>query len=200
MKGFCTEAVCILPKPESLTKRGEGYLRELKSAIYNLRDFLAENEIEMKCFATDEVALSLNLENIKYLQLLTPEDRNYLKVMKVTNAYTQGQDVDNRVYEEVRRKFKVKPGMSQEERFAIIEKRERLAGKLVAANEKLVIDISTKNNRPYIVDSKKGDQRMLFRVNNEDFILSATMSGTPIDIWFLYKDKRLLDPVNKWKL
>ena len=203
MRGFCKEAVLVLPKPESISKRGESYIRELRKAVYNIRDFLAESDIKLQCFSSDELGMDLKLEGIEYIHILTPEDRNFLNVMKIGNAYCNGIDIDAErfgIYETVRRRIKVERGISQNERLTAIKKREKLAGKEYIKQCRMVFTFATKNNSYYPVSAVVGDKRLVFTIDNNLFIMTAKMSGTPIDIFYLYKDERLLPAVNEWEL
>lgn len=205
MKGFCNNAILVLPKPESISKKGEAYLRELKKAIYNIRDFLKESDINLQCFSSDETGMDMNFEGIEYIHILTPEDRNFLNVVKISNTHRSGIDIkvedgDVDIYNKVRSKFKVARGIANDERCDIIVKREKLAGKLYIASSRFVITFATKNNSYYPVTTKVGDKRLIFNIDNDLFTLTAKMSGEPRDILYLFKDERILTSVNKWDL
>lgn len=199
MKGFSSNCIIIAPKIESCENRTTSYWSTLRDSCLALQDFLRECEIQSMAFVTDEVARQIAADDTLWLNPCTPEDtffvqRNCEGMSNLGNS----RNLD-RYYPSARNAFKVKRGMSIEDRFAVIVKREKQVAKTLIAESRLVATFCTPSNSYYKVASVKGDKRLILRINPINFLVECEMSGAPVPANYIITERPVSKPLYEWR-
>lgn len=183
MEGFTDKCLLLFPKPESYEYRSETYRLNFKKALNNLLTYLENKHIQPCCFTTDEIALTVNPRNVTWLQTLgDPDDffmRNHNEIMAGLKYKTVEKLPD--LYKKANAKVPLDKGLTTEQRFEVIVKREAMITKELINKYKLVIIFEQANNPSYKVVSKDADGRICIYIDNTSFIPRCYLSGMQVD-------------------
>lgn len=207
MQGVAKEVLLILPKEETLNKYDELYFIKFRRAVSNLIKYFNSIDTEVFCFSSDDVAIQNKDLGMKFKHSLAPEDRYYLKKAVDGEAFIEdAEDINEEHYIKARKKFPTPKGISLDDRFQIVIKRDKLAGNEYIKTNKVTITMEKKSNAYYKVEPTMQnkriipDKRIIFKIDYTNFFMTATLSGTPIDIRYLLKNDNLLTSVDEWKI
>lgn len=200
MKGFSKTGIMLLPKLETYRSRDDFYHLNLKKSIAKALAFFKSKDIQLECFTTDELANQLRPEGVEWVNASTPEDIFFIKknVEGMTHLMS-GKDIDY-IYEEVRTKYPAGRGLSLEDRFDILLKRDKWSANKYIQEQKLVITFEHSQNAYYKIKTKDGDGRIIFRVNHNNFTISSILSGQPIDVTYLAEYNGATKPLYAWEV
>lgn len=186
----------IMPKEESLNKLSEEQRLKLKRAVKNVISYFSHLGLYVYSYATDNLALEYKGTGLRILQNVLPEDRYFIAAIEKT-AVNEGEDIDS-VYDFVRRKLPVKRGLSEGERSSLVRKRSKLCAQQHIKESGFIVDFGVKSNALFKVTSELKDKRLVLKVDIDTLYAHAKMSGTPIDIKYLFHDERLATTVDNW--
>lgn len=202
MHGFTTEGLLIFPKYETWDTRGWQYQNYLRRTVEAVIKYFRHYGVTFKCMTTDDVAISERPEGVKWVDVIPPEDKFFIKRncegMDIIPEDTEKLEA---IYELSREKYPLERGLSVEERFdGVVVKREKFIYKEFVKNMKLVVSFEHTNNKRFRVPSQEGDGRIILEAGNTNFIVKATFSGQPVDPVFLLQDPGAARAMYYWEV
>lgn len=207
MQGVAKEVLLVLPKEEALNKYDELYFIKFRKAVGNVIKYFNSIGTEVFCFSSDDIAVQNKELGMKFKHSLSPEDRYYLSKDLGEEVFVKdAEDIEEEYYIKARKKYPIPKGISLDDRYMLALKKSKLAGNEYIANNKVTITMEKKSNAFYKVEPTMKnkriipDKRIIFKIDYENFIMTATLSGTPIDIRYLLKNDNLLTSVDEWKI
>lgn len=202
MKGFTDKCLLIFPKPESYEFREERYHSSIRKAVNNLVAYMSAIGVELYCMSTDEVSLMVNPAKVKWIQTLSEPDDFFMRSHNQAMTGLKYKEIikEPELYLKANEKFKLERGLTPEQRFELIVKRERLTSKAIIDKHKLVIMFNQPNNPSYVVTKKEGDGKLRIFINNNTFIPECYLSGELIDANDLLQLTGANRPVFSWEV
>lgn len=182
MRGFTDKALILFPKQENVLPRGYDYLYQFRTALDNLVQYLLSLDIEPHVFYSDDVAREFHTPDIKYIATLGKADNFFVsRNCGMTDALTGDMITFPKVVDEAMRKFPTEQGASQDQRFAVILKRDHYAVSKIIPQYKLVVHFLRKGVAQYHVASKPDDGKIRIVVDALTFKPTVYLSGSEID-------------------
>lgn len=202
MEGFTDNCLVLFPKPESYENRVDLYHIQLKRSIENLLKYLSKCKIQPQCFTTDEVALIVNPKDVEWLQTLSDPDNFFMITHNVSMEALKYKQVTKLpdLYAKVNKDVPLERGLTEEQRFEVIVKRESRITKSIIKDSKLVILFEQPNNPSYKVVSKEGDGRICIFINNKTFTPKCFISGMEVDPNDILGFQGANRPVYQWEV
>lgn len=202
MKGFADNCLVLFPKPESYEYRSDMYHLNLKRSLENLLKYLESCDIKPQCFTTDEVALLVNPRDVEWLQTLSDPDNFFMMTHNVAMEALKFKQVTKLtdLYSKINKSVQLERGLTEEQRFEVIVKREARITKELITEAKIVIIFEQPNNSSYKVVSKDGDGRICIYINNKTFIPKCFISGIQADPNDLLGFSGANRPVYQWEV
>lgn len=182
MRGFCHTGILLFPKVESYEFRNESYHLCMRKSLKAIIDYFQSVDITLAAFTSDEVAILANPANMYWIQALPPEDAFFVK----NNCDNMGKtftDVEEHpaIYAEAKKKFPIARGLSREQRFEIVLKRNNFITKKIIEQSRLIVHFVTHNNVAYKINPKVGDNKIIININNGDFLMKCYLNGAEVD-------------------
>ena len=198
MRGFTTRALILFPKMDSYENKPSVYKFQFRKAVANLLSYLEEMDIQPCVFYTDDVARSLNLENVKYIKTLPISDEFFVK--KYCDSMVDVMSVEDNEFEEfIMEAQKKDPGtldMTVEQRFELVSRHNAAVVKKIIPQFNVVFHFAIPNRAQYKVTSKPDDGRIRVTVNANTFAPTVFFSGKeedPCDVLAAPYANRTLD-------
>jgi hypothetical protein len=180
MKGFCKTGLLLLPKVESFSD-DDSYLVHLNSVCNKLVRFFKTMNIQLEAFTTNDATSLIDIEGISWVSsACVPEDVFFIRKKCDMPDIPDGKELSS-LYEQAREKYPIKRGLSDEERFDIVVKRDKYCANKYIADNKLIITLERDNNRYYKTQSEKNDGKIIVFVNPKNFMVKTFMSGNQMD-------------------
>lgn len=199
MRGFTREALLLFPKLESYEYRSEIYKLQMKRATKVICDYLVKQDIEPRCFATDEVGPGLVPDSCRLIQTLSVGDLFWAqKNCKDIYPVRDGVMYDD-LYAKALTKFPMKPGLSVEQRFEDVLKREEFVCKALIKEYKLIVFFRQGNNPSYKLTSKPNDAKIIMFIDNSNFRAKCYMGGIEMDNLNILGFNSANRPVFEWE-
>lgn len=199
MRGFTDKGIMLMPKEETWNSRGIDYQLSLRKSVNAAIAYFKSLGITMHCFTTNDVALKLNPKGVEWVDCSAPEDIFFIKKnVEGFSNIPSGLQIDE-IYDETRKKIPVGKGLSIEERFEIVEKRDKMSANNYIAEQKLVVTFEHPQNSYYKVAGKADDGRIIFKVSHINFLVTCVLSGNPIDAPTITGYNGATRPIYMWE-
>lgn len=209
MNKFCDYSVLIFPKEESYYTKSLGFKNNLKKGIFNFIKLCNGIGIETQCFITNTVAWDIRPAGVKWLMPLTMGDAFALRKLDPDDYYTLDIENCNYITKEISiatKKFPLDNSnstkvLNNEQRFNLIQKRERLAVNEYLKHTNFIITFESKNNKRYSVNSKSKDiGKVVVEIKENNLYAHTYMSGKELDPLQFYENETTVLPVYKWEV
>jgi hypothetical protein len=200
MRGFCKSGIMLLPKHETWNNRGVDYQLYLKRSLAKAVEFFGQKGIQLECFTTDEMANILRPEGVEWVASSAPEDVFFIRRnVDGFSTIQDGKEIDD-VYADSRKKYPAGRGLEVEDRFSIVEKRDKFSANKYIEKQKFVLTFEHPQNPYYKIKYKEGDGRIIMRVSHTNFLVSCIMSGNPIDLTYIVEYNGSTKPLHMWEV
>lgn len=202
MRGFSDTALVLFPKPESYENRTDDYHYKFKKAVNNLSAYLNNCDMKIKCFATDEVSLISGIKDATWIQTLNDADKFFMMTHNVNMTAWKWMDLEKvpEKYDLAAKKFPLERGLTADQRFEVLVKRENLITKELIKEAKVVINFEQPNNPNYKVVSKEDDAKICIIISNRTFLPKCYLSGNEIDPNDLLAFQGANRPIYSWEV
>jgi hypothetical protein len=202
MKGFTDKCLLLFPKPEVYEYKTEHYYLNFKRALDRLMKYFSYLNVQVCCLTTDEIALVYDLSGVIWYQTLSDADTFFMRThnqSKAKLAYKENMEKFPALYETAMSKFPLQRGLSTDQRFDVLVKREYLISKEIISDFNLVFSIQQPSNKSYNTPSKEGDGKIRISINNGSFICTCFMSGEEMDATDLLNFTGANRPMYEWE-
>lgn len=198
MLGFDTKALLLFPKMENYENKPSAYKYQFRKAVNNLLVYLEEMEIQPHTFYTDDIARSLHLDDVKFIQTLAMGDLFFVSKYcdNMADAMSVTDDTFASVISEIQAKDPGDLDMTTEQRFELVSRHNTAAIKKIIPQYKIVIHFAVPNRSQYKVTSKPDDGRIRVTVNANTFVPTVLFGGKeedPCDVFNIPYGNRALD-------
>lgn len=200
MQGFCTEGVLLFPSIKAFEDKPLSYLNQFEKGISNIIKLFQRNAIQLYGLMTDEVALTVRRpEGLGWIEAIPPEDGYFIR----TNCVQLGNNIQGvkhypDIAREVKAKLPLEQGCTRDERFELVERRTKLANKLLFKEMKCIVHVCFKSNLEYSIKPKESDNTLFMIVDAKTWLLDTYINGQAIDPVKLLGLPYATMGINKW--
>lgn len=202
MTGFTDKCLLLFPSADAWEYKTEFYYTRFNKSVGNLVKYISYCGMELYCLTSDEVAIITRPAGAKFVQTMNDGDsffmREHNENMKIPSYITIEKRPE--LYRGSEVKTPLRRGLTPDQRFEDILKRERFISKSVIQEFKAVFRIDQSKNVNYRVDSKENDGRILVNISSKDFIPTCYMSGKVWDCNDILGINGANNPVYKWEV
>lgn len=196
MKGFSDRILVILPKEETVSGASYMYKSYFKTIISKITKVFKQ-EFDMQTFYLRSNMLDdYPVIGAKQIYDFCPSDSAFLKRVAFIspvedNSFSEIKDM-------AKEKFRHERGMSDIERFAVIDSRQRFIGNKIIQEYRVVIDFQKTNNKYYTVKPVAGDKMKIF-VNFNTFTVTGFIGDINIPVKELFQKDYACMPMYQWE-
>lgn len=201
MRGFCHKGVILFPKVESYEYKEDLYKINLAKAVKAIIQYLKEKDIAVGALTTDETAILVNPADVYWMQTLPDEDAFFVKnnCENMGLNFTQLEKYED-LYKDARLQLPVARGLSPEQRFEIVNKRNDMITKKLLEDAKLIVHFTVPNFSAYKVKPKEMDGKIFLVVNSNNFMLKCYLNGHETDSIPLLEVPYANRPLHQWEV
>lgn len=196
MHRFSQSALILLPKQVNKESR---YMTLFNGAMRSLIQYLNYKGVTPLAFSTDCLANELRYNGMEYLMPLSESDEFFAR----NNCLgMDNMPVGTRLNKEIAVATKKHPnvrGLSREQRFELMQKRELLAVKKYIDSCKLVFTFAKGKNQSYKLTHKEGDGLLRIYVDSNSLIVKPILSGKEISPHDVFDFSECSRPLYSWK-
>ena len=179
MRGFDDKALILFPKLESYEHRPANYKFQFNQAVSKLIQYLDEIGMVPHAFYTDDVARSINIPGVQWVNTLGFQDKYFASkhCQGMSNFMNIPMIEYEDIYNAVIAKDPWQDNMSEVETFNMLLRHETKALSKIIPMYKVVIHFMVKGNPKYKVTSKPADGKIRIIISAGTFIPTVYMSG-----------------------
>lgn len=204
MKGFTKQGLLIFPKRKNYEalSNGDVYYDALDKAVNNAMDLIDSIDAKSYALTTDEIAIEIAPSDILWIDVITPEDKFFLK--RNISDYKSMPDADielpTEYLEDARVRYPIEKGVSKEERLKIIREREKFLFRKLALETRLIFSFEVPSSRSYPLPNKYEDDRILIDAGTNNMKVKALIFGEPGDLVEVFSNKTLRRSIDRWEV
>lgn len=201
MQGFTDKALIICPKIATYDSRNLDYQIKLLDSIKSLIRYFKSRGIQPYCIYTDELSHELPID-VKWASPVNRGDAFFIKNnVDGFDSTKEPEFFATDKIDTIANKFKVERGMSVEDRFEILLKREVRGVKVLMEEFKIIAAFHHPNNPSFkMIQSEENDGRLIITVDHVAFLAEAMMSGMQIEITSITQLESAKQPLYNWEV
>lgn len=183
MQGFDNKALILFPKETLQYQTNSRYRNMLLQAATNIVKYLRSRGIDPQAFLTDDIAWEFSSLKLHYVSTLTDGDLFF--VQRNCDGMQRVMQLDRVQFPEVSdtiaRKVELPKGCTTEQRFEIIQKRDKKAVSTIIPMYKIVVHFYKRGQSNYRVAMRPGDGKIRLIIDPSTFMVTTYLSGEEVE-------------------
>lgn len=191
----------LFPSLKGYRDKSDMYYTNMERVVSNILILFKSYGIQLYSYTTDEVGVCINRpQELGWIQPLLPEDEFFAR--KNCRNMDHGIRIAKQFPEiagNVRKKYPLVEGMTQEERFELVCKRNLYFIREINKQMKCIIHIVSKSSMEYNIKPTPDDGKLFVLINNGNFQIQTFMNGEEIEPSIILGFPFANMPVHTWR-